>query len=136
MVDYVVLESYLAPFITAFAENGFPSWEILSFGGGVTEAALQILTSAWGVQLAWEAAVSLPLPATDEEPGNLEQKVRAYLTGSATPEIIENDPLVKTLSNSTPTAMHALKELLSLSADKEGWNEKLKEYSRSWLGKD
>lgn len=136
VVGYDTLEQHLALFVKALSEDDSPSWGILR--GGATEAAQQILTAAWLLQLEWEASGKLPSPSV-KTPETLEEKVRAYLLGSAKQQDIENDRLAGSLSKSEVTAIEALKSLTKLRTKEKGWldwNELLTKYSRSWLGED
>lgn len=138
VVNWSDLIQNLPAFITAFQDDSRPRWEYLKSGGGIIEAALQLLTSVWKLQLEWETTGKLP----SSKEGNLhtlEGRVRAFLLGSANLAVIQNDTLAKTLFDSHPTAIQALTDLKELTTNKTGWhdwNVKLKEYSRSWLGKD
>jgi hypothetical protein len=111
--------------------------QFLEFGKGLDrEAAQQLLTAAWVLQLEWEAA-GWPSPSKKAELRTLEEKVRAYLLDTTSAETIESDRLASALSE--PTAREALDDLRGIRGKDKGWldwNNRLTEFAKSWLGED
>jgi hypothetical protein len=147
------LERNLPRFIEALSKEGHPRWEFLLHGGGESEAAQQLLTAAWAVQLDWEATGRFPTAKKRPRAGrpregeqgekaaaSLEKIARAYLLGClgcAEAESISSDPLARTLKE--PTALAALDDLKrarDAGKDWNEWNRMLAQFSRSWLGED
>jgi len=147
------IERNLPAFIKALAEEARPRWEFLLYGGGASEAAQQLLTAAWTLQLEWEATGGPPKAKAakkrergrkpqegkegEESAGSLEKIARAYLLGSADADSISRDPLASTLKH--PTALDALNQLKAAAKNGRDWNEwnrLLAVFTKSWLGGD